>query len=289
MAFSHVLGGTTFTQANFEGNAYANESTGFPKSLEKIVEHVANAYRGTSTTSTAVGTGSKTLTVTNSNSQIPAFAVGMPVRISRTSAPTTTYMQGEITAFNTSTGVTTVNVTSSLGSGTHTDWTICIGGNQVTASASPLGVADGGTGLSSFTAGDILYASGSTTIAKLAKGSASQVLKMNSGATAPEWGSSASSDLVDDTSPQLGGQLDVNGQAIGDGTLELLKFSETGSAVNEFTIANSATGNNPTFSATGDDTNIGINITPKGSGSTIISGSMNDTISTTGKALVLGF
>ena len=48
-------------------------------------------------------------------------------------------------------------------------------------------VADGGTGLSSYTAGDILYASGTTTLTKLAKGTAYQVLSMNSGATAPEW------------------------------------------------------------------------------------------------------
>ena len=73
-------------------------------------------------------------------------------------------------------------------------------------------------------------------------------------------------DIVNDTTPQLGGQLDVNGNAIGDGTLELLKFSETGSAVNEFTITNAATGNNPTLSATGDDTNIGIDLTTKGTG-----------------------
>jgi len=52
-----------------------------------------------------------------------------------------------------------------------------------------LGVASGGTGLASFTAGDILYATGTTTLAKLAKGTAEQVLAMNSGATAPDWGS----------------------------------------------------------------------------------------------------
>ena len=52
-----------------------------------------------------------------------------------------------------------------------------------------LGVAAGGTGLSSFTAGDVLYATGTTTLAKLAKGTAEQVLAMNSGATAPDWGS----------------------------------------------------------------------------------------------------
>ena len=37
------------------------------------------------------------------------------------------------------------------------------------------------------TAGDILYASGNNTPARLGKGSALQVLQMNSGATAPEW------------------------------------------------------------------------------------------------------
>jgi len=50
-----------------------------------------------------------------------------------------------------------------------------------------LPVANGGTNLTSYTAGDILYATGSTTLAKLAKGTAGQALKMNSGATAPEW------------------------------------------------------------------------------------------------------
>ena len=82
--------------------------------------------------------------------------------------------------------------------------------------------------------------------------------------------------LVDDTSPQLGGMLDVNGKSIGDGTLELLSFSETASAVNEFTIANAATGNAPTLSATGGDTNIDINITPKGTGEVnIAAGNLN--------------
>jgi hypothetical protein len=60
--------------------------------------------------------------------------------------------------------------------------------------------------------------------------------------------------------------LDVNGQSIGDGTLELVKFAETASAVNEITVTNSATGNAPEISATGDDTNIDLKLTPKGTG-----------------------
>ena len=78
--------------------------------------------------------------------------------------------------------------------------------------------------------------------------------------------------VVEDTSPQLGGMLDVNGNALGDGTLELLKFSETGSAVNEFTIANAATGNAPKLSATGGDTNVGIEIETKGTGDITLDG-----------------
>jgi len=72
--------------------------------------------------------------------------------------------------------------------------------------------------------------------------------------------------IVTDTTPQLGGMLDVNGNAIGDGTLELLKFVETASAVNELTITNNSTGNNPILSATGGDTNIGLNLVSKGTG-----------------------
>ena len=62
------------------------------------------------------------------------------------------------------------------------------------------------------------------------------------------------------TSPKIGTNiLDTNG-------LQLLNLTATGSAVNELTLANAATGNAPILSATGDDTNIGITLTPKGSG-----------------------
>ena len=76
-------------------------------------------------------------------------------------------------------------------------------------------------------AGDIIYFTGSGVPARLGVGTAGQVLTVNSGATAPEWADASGGglqDVVDDTTPQLGGQLDVNGNAIGDGTLELLKF-----------------------------------------------------------------
>lgn len=47
---------------------------------------------------------------------------------------------------------------------------------------------------------------------------------------------------------------------------EQIKFSTTASAVNEITVKNSATTTNPQIQATGGDTNIGINLVPKGTG-----------------------
>ena len=53
---------------------------------------------------------------------------------------------------------------------------------------------------------------------------------------------------------------------------EFLKFTKTASAVNEFTIINSATGSAPEIQSTGGDTNIDLKITPKGTGKIILDG-----------------
>jgi len=59
------------------------------------------------------------------------------------------------------------------------------------------------------------------------------------------------------------GLLDANGN-------EAIGITATASAVNEITIANAATGNNPAISATGGDTNINLTLTPKGTGSVFV-------------------
>ncbi len=66
------------------------------------------------------------------------------------------------------------------------------------------------------------------------------------------------------TSPKIGTKIsDTNGN-------ELLNLTATSSAVNELTLANAATGNKPTITASGGDTNIGVSILPKGSGQVTI-------------------
>ena len=53
---------------------------------------------------------------------------------------------------------------------------------------------------------------------------------------------------------------------------ELIKVTATGSAVNEITLANAATGNNPTITASGGDADVGLNFVPKGVGTIQVSG-----------------
>jgi hypothetical protein len=67
------------------------------------------------------------------------------------------------------------------------------------------------------------------------------------------------------TDPIINEINDTNGN-------EEIIFATTASAVNEFTVTNAATGNAPALSATGNDTNIDLNLTPKGLGRVTFNG-----------------
>ena len=134
----------------------------------------------------------------------------------------------------------------------------------------------------------------------------------SAGPTGPTGPSGSLSSLAGDSSPQLGGDLDMvtydivttsnrdidiiphgtgdvnlgaDAVQIGDnnanatlttqGTGDLILNTNNGTNAGNITLLDGANGN--------------ITITPNGSGSTVVSGSMNDSLSTTGKALVLGF
>jgi len=88
-------------------------------------------------------------------------------------------------------------------------------------------------------------------------------------------------DLSSDYSPQLSADLDTNSQNIiidnnhfiaDENGNEQIVFQTTGSAVNEVLIGNAATGNAPVINANGGDTNIDLNITPKGVGRATFNG-----------------
>ena len=82
-------------------------------------------------------------------------------------------------------------------------------------------------------------------------------------------------DVVDDTSPQLGGNLDTNSFMIDfddahgirdENGAEQLIFETTGSAVNHIDITNAATGAGAQIGAVGDDSNLNLRLRPKGTG-----------------------
>ena len=79
------------------------------------------------------------------------------------------------------------------------------------------------------------------------------------------------------TSPKIGTSiLDTNGN-------ELFLLTATGSAVNEITLANAASGNAPSLTASGE-TNVSLNLVPKGTGQVQING---NTAATVGKSIAM--
>ena len=119
------------------------------------------------------------------------------------------------------------------------------------------------------------------------------VLRYNhtTGLISLEAGSGSLVDVVDDTSPQLGADLDTNSFNIkiddahgifDDDNNEQLIFQKTASAVNELEITNAATGNAPSIGASGE-TNVSFKILPKGTGKVIVgTGSGDATVTSNG-------
>jgi hypothetical protein len=105
------------------------------------------------------------------------------------------------------------------------------------------------------------YSANTTQLGNTASGSGSTLLRQNSPTiTTPRFA-------------DLGFLADSNGN-------ELIILDSVTSAVNEITVANATTGNKPTISATGGDTNISLNLVAKGTGTVQIGGV--DAVTTTG-------
>ena len=139
------------------------------------------------------------------------------------------------------------------------------------------------------------YASGSGstfTFAATNKGTAIVFAAANDGTNPDVIQIQTGGDVVDDTSPQLGGDLDTNSFNISfddahgitdENGNEQIIFQTTSSAVNQFDITNAATGNAPSISATGGDSNIDVAIVPKGTGETKIgTGAATATLTSSG-------
>lgn len=173
-----------------------------------------------------------------------------------------------------------------------------------TWNATSIGPTKGGTGISTYTTGDILYASATNTLSKLAAGTNAYVLTMSGGV--PTWaaasgGGGGSGDMVAATydpaniAEQLVGLTAtqtlsnktltapkiVNGGYIADANgNEILEFETTASAVNHLKIVNDITNGDPYIEVVGNDTNVGMYMVMKGSGFF----ALDSTVATTGSS-----
>jgi hypothetical protein len=142
--------------------------------------------------------------------------------------------------------------------------TLTLGGTNITSTAVELNVLDGDTSNSSTTVasgGGVVYND---------SGGMMQV-------DVDEFDNYFSGTTKTLTNKTLTAPKIANGGFIADANgNEQLVFTTTASAINHFSITNAASGNSPSFNATGDDSDVGITFTTKGSGAVTISGAELD-------------
>lgn len=139
--------------------------------------HTADNVTATSTTSLSVSAASKTFT-TQANKYFP---VGIFLLIVSDAAPSTNWMHGQVTAYSGT--QLTINVTTSTGSGTHSDWTISLSG--------PVGPT-GSAGAPGAGTGDVVGPAGATASRiALFDGATGKLIKQHTGGA----GSAASLDV----------------------------------------------------------------------------------------------
>jgi hypothetical protein len=150
---------------------------------------------------TGVNNGSSTITLGGSFATSGAFATTLTV-----TGATNVTLPTSGTLVNTA--VSTLSSLSSIGTVTVGTW-----------NATAIGPTYGGTGLTSYTTGDLLYASGTNTLAKLAAGTNGYVLTMAAGV--PSWAASTGVSSISFGSTGLTPSTATSGAVTVAGTLAL--------------------------------------------------------------------
>lgn len=210
-----VLANSTFTATNL----------GSANTINSVTVDAYGRTTAVSTTPIAIGAGqitSGTLPIARGGTNQTAFTTGQRVLFNGTSltsmANSSVTATGTLTTANTITSVTVDNYGQLTA---YTSQAIAIAASQITSGT--LGVARGGTGLASYAVGDLIYASGATTLASLADVATGNVLISGGVTTAPAWGKVGLTTHVTGTLGVVNGGTGVstitnNGVVLGQGT-----------------------------------------------------------------------
>ena len=184
-ATTSAKGAASFASANFAVSSGAVTIKDGGVANAELVNSSITVSDGSNTSPVSLG-GTLTFAGTSSEVEVAESSGTVTIGLPATINANTTGSAATLTTARTIGGV------SFNGSANINLPGVNAAGNQNTSGtaaglSATLVVASGGTGLASYTAGDLLYYASGTTLTKLAKGSANQVLAMNSGASAPEW------------------------------------------------------------------------------------------------------
>jgi len=126
-ANSATAAAASATSASTQATNAANSATSAATQATNAATSASSAAgapgtNATSSTSIAIATGSKSFNLVEANK---AYSIGQSLVIASTASPSN-FMVGQITAFTSSTGAITVNVTATGGSGTFTAWSVAL-------------------------------------------------------------------------------------------------------------------------------------------------------------------
>ena len=196
--YTWATGGTVLTRST-DTNSYGPGTQQLSEGDYFFVQN-GTVNKGNSYVCSTVGTitfGTTAITFSQfSTSQIYTAGTGLTLTntvfsITNTGVTANTY--GSASAVP----VIAVNAQGQITSAASTN--IAIAASQVTSGT--LAVAQGGTNIASYTIGDLLYASGATTLSKLGIGGSGSYL--SSSGTAPQWNAAAALTKTDDTNVTL--------------------------------------------------------------------------------------
>jgi hypothetical protein len=180
--YTWATGGTVLTRAT-DADTYG---TGVNQLSQNDYFFVQNGTvnKGSSYVVTTVGTitfGTTAITFSEfSNSQVYSAGTGLTLTGTTFSITNTGVTNA---SYGTASSVPTIAINAQGQITSASNTAIAINGNQITSGT--VGVAYGGTNLSSYTTGDMLYATGATTLSKLNIGAVNYVL--TSSGTAPQF------------------------------------------------------------------------------------------------------